>query len=127
MRVCTDNAVTGSYKSFFREQSMFDAHISNVKEIGYVVLSAEIPALLALTCCLDILVRCKMVHYHCDLFFIKDTVKACLVELVDSNRRGNVIAQHQIQISHYQLSCLDAVKTCVCSEYLLCHCHSHKN
>ena len=123
--VRTDHSITGDNESFFRQKCMLNAHLSNVVEMRNILLAAEITAHHALLCSLDVLVRSKVIHYHGHLLLVKNALLAHLVECLDGNRRGNIIAKHEIQIHQHELSSLDLVETGVCSEDLLCHGHTH--
>ena len=120
-----DDAVSGSHKPLLGQQSVLYAHSAHVVEVSYLMFSAEVPALLALGSSLDVLVRSEVIHDHGHLFLVEDLGKACFVELVDSNRRGDVVAENEVKVSHYQLSCLYLIEPCMSREDLLCHRHSH--
>ena len=120
-----DHGIAGNDESFFGEQRVLDAHLTYVVEVGDVLRTAEITAHHALLRRLDVLVRSKVIHDHGHFFLIEYVLLAHLVERLDGDRRGNVIAKHEIQIHQHELPCLDLVKTGMCGEDLLCHGHSH--
>ena len=125
MRVSSDNYVAGDHKAFLRQQRMLNAHRAYIIKMSYFLLVAEITASLALRSRLDILVRGEVVHNHCDLVFVKDAVNAHLVKLLDCNRGGHIVAQNAIEIDEDELAGFYLVKTCMSSEDLLRHSHSH--
>lgn len=102
--VCADDYVTRNDQSFFRQQGVLDAHLSHIVEVGDLLFAAEITAHLALCGSLDVLVGGEVIHDHGHLFFVKDSVFVQLVELSDRNRRGDIVAQHTIQIDQNQLT-----------------------
>ena len=125
MRIGTDNCVTCNNKSFFRKQSVFNAHLSDVEEIGDRLFTAELTAHLTLICCLDVLVRSEMVHDHCYLILIEDIFFSEFVKLLYGNRRCDVVSEHQIKIDHNKFAAFDLIDSGMSSQYLLSHCHSH--
>ena len=74
---------------------------------------------------LDVLVRRKMIHYHCDFFAVKDLIHAKLSIFCNSDRRGYIVAQNKVKIGNYKLSRLNLVKPRVGGKDFLCHCHAH--
>ena len=77
---------------------MLNAHLADVVEVEDVVLVCELAALLGLGRALDVLVGDKVVEHDVDAGLVKDGIKACLVELIDGHRGGDIVAQHQIQL-----------------------------
>ena len=125
MGVCADDNVTGNDQSFFRQQSVFDAHLSHVVEVGDLLFAAEITAHFTLGSCLDVLVRSKVIHDHGHLILVENIVLVQFVELPDRNRGSDIVAQHTIQIDQDQLTGFNRIQTGVCGKDLLCHCHTH--
>ena len=129
--VCTcvavraDHAVGGYYKSFFREERMLDPHVSYVVVVHDVVFICKAAALLALLCRLDVFVRGEVIHYKGDLRAVKNAVEAVLLKFVDSDRAGDIVAEHHVQLSPYELPFNNTVKPCMLCEDLLCHRHTH--
>ena len=123
--VCADDNVTGNDQSFFRQQSVFDAHLSHVVEVGDLLFAAEITAHFTLGSCLDVLVRSKVIHDHGHLILVENIVLVQFVELPDRNRGSDIVAQHTIQIDQDQLTGFNRIQTGVCGKDLLCHCHTH--
>ena len=112
--VGTDDAVTGGHDAFFGQEGVFNAHLTDVVEIEDVVFVGELTALLGLGGALDILVGDEVVQHDGDMLFVEHAVKACLLELVDGNGGGDVVAQHEIQLCVDELACLDLGQTGMC-------------
>ena len=125
MAVSADHAVGGYYKSFFREERMLDPHVSYVVVVHDVVFICKAAALLALLCRLDVFVRGEVIHYKGDLRAVKNAVEAVLLKFVDSDRAGDIVAEHHVQLSPYELPFNNTVKPCMLCEDLLCHRHTH--
>ena len=70
---------------------MLDAHCADVEEVDDIVLFRELAALEALLSGLNILVRCKVVHYERDLGVVEHLVEARLFHLADGDRTGNIV------------------------------------
>ena len=56
---------------------------------------------------------------------IENRVKTGLFKLIDGHRRGDVIAQHNIQFGVDELACLDGGFPAMGGQDLLGHGHSH--
>ena len=125
MAVRADNAVGRNYESLFGKKRMLDANVSYIVVVHDIVFICKIAALLALLCRLDVLVRGEMVHYERDLRAVKNAVEAVLLKFVDSDRAGDIITKHHVQLSPYELPFNNTVKSCVLGEDLLCHRHTH--
>jgi len=125
--VRADDELTGSGQTFFREQRMLDAHCADVEEVDDIVLLGELAALEALLGGLDVLIRCKMVHYERDLGVVEHLVEARLLHLSDGNRTGDIVCQREIYVCLDQLTCRYAFQTRVLREDLLRHCHTHNS
>ena len=125
MGVCADDGLAGGHQALLRQEGVLDAHGAYVVVVVDFKFPGKGPALLALGGGLDILVGGEVVHHQGNAAFVKHLVKARRLELVDSHRGGNVIAQHQIQFGLDQLPCPHAVKPCVAGQDFLRHGHSH--
>ena len=97
-RVCADHAVARSHQALFGKEGVLDSHITDIKVIFDVVLLCKGAALLALLRCLDILIRCKVIHYQGNFILVEDLVKSCFVKFIDGDRGGDIISQNQIQL-----------------------------
>ena len=127
MAVRADDKLTGSGQTFFRQQRVLDAHCANVEEVYDVVLLGELAALEALLSGLNILVRCKVVHYERDLRVVEHLSEARLLHLSDGNRTGDIVCQREIYVCLDQLTCRYAFQTRMLCEDLLRHCHTHNS
>ena len=126
MGVRADNQFARADQAFFRQQGMFNAHLSDIEEIDDLVLACEIAAGQALLCGLDVFVRCEMIHNERNLVAIKHLVKSSLFHLTDGNRAGNIIRQCQVEICLDQLTCGYAFQPRMTGENFLCHSHCHE-
>ena len=126
VRVCTDDNVTGNNQSFFRQQSVFNAHLTNVIEVGNFLFVAEIPAHFALSCSLNIFIWGKVIHYHGNFVLVENVIRTEFVEFPDGNRRGNVVTEYPIQVDQNQLTSFYMIQASVCSKDFLCHGHTHR-
>ena len=92
MAVCAYAKAAGAYKSFFGEKCMLYTHLSHIKEILYIIFISKASYLSTLLSRLDILVRCKMVHYHCNFCIIKNCACISVIKYIYSYGRSNIIA-----------------------------------
>ena len=122
----SDDEVSGSRKSFFGYEGVLYAHFADVVEVGYVHVSAEITAHSALLRRLYVLVGSKVVHYHRDLVFVEHAVFAELAEFPDSHRRGDIVAEDEVEVREDKLACCDHALAGMSGKYLLRHCHTHR-
>ena len=104
---------------------MFDPHASYVEEILYIKTFCESSALQALLRCLDVLVRCEVVHDQRNLFSVKHTVKTGFFKFVNGYRCSDIITQHHIKICPDQLTRYHMIQSGMRRQDLLCHCHCH--
>ena len=125
MGIRADAQAARSDQTFFGQQGMLDAHHADVHEILDVVLAGEGPGLLDQRRRLDVLVGGKMIHDHGDLGVVKHRGRAVFLEHIDGDGRGDVVAEHHIQLGVDQLTCLYLIQTRVCREDFLGHCHTH--
>ncbi len=125
MRIRPDNQLASRHQALLRQQGVLHAHATHVIVMRNFMLSGKLSALFALLSRLNILVGSKMVHHQSNFVLIKNCVKTGLFKLVNRHRRGNVIAQAQIQIRHNQLAWLNAFHTGVRGQDFLAHSHSH--
>ena len=56
---------------------------------------------------------------------VEHAVKACLLKLVDGDRGGDIVAQHDIELGIDELACLDLRQTRMCGQNFLRQSHSH--
>ena len=125
MRIRTDYEITCRNESFFGKNRVLNAHIAHVKIIFDFHVSRKFTAHFTLCRRFDILIGSKMIHYHCDLFFIKNFGNPKLFELPYGNGRGYIVSEYQIQIRKNQLTGGNAFKSRVLCQNLLSHCHAH--
>ena len=125
VRVGADDGLARGHQALLRQEGVLDAHGAHVIVVVDIELPGEGPALLALGGGLDVLVGGEVIHHHGDAALVENLGEARGLKLVDGHRRGNVIAQHQVQFGLDQLSGTDAVQSRVAGQDLLCHGHSH--
>ena len=97
------------YIALFRKQYMLDSTISYIINIRNPLCFRKLSAGLALGCCLNILVRGKMIHYNYYLFRIFHLCTLDFRELTDRYRGSQVISENQIQGYLNQISRLYSV------------------
>ena len=104
---------------------MFYTHLTYIKKVCYRLFTAEVTAHLTLFSSLNVFVRSKVIHYHSYLVLIKYIILTKLIEFSYCYRRSNIVAEHKIKIYQNELSAFNTVKSSMCSQYFLSHCHSH--
>ena len=125
MGIGADDNLSRGCQALFRHQGVFHAHLSHVVEVGDVEALGKSPGLSAELGRLDVLAGGIVVQNDGDLVLVKDLSQPCLVKLGDGHRRGDVIAQHQVQPGLNELARLDGVQARVLGQNLLGHGHSH--
>ena len=123
--VRADDAVARCHDALFGQERVLNAHLANVVEVEDVVLVCELAALLGLGRALDVLVGHEVVENDGDVLFVEHAVKACLLELVDGHRCGDVVAQHDVELGVDELARLDLGEARVCGQNFLRLGHSH--
>ncbi len=126
VRIRADNQLTRSDKALFRQQRMFNAHLADVKKVDKLMLFGKGAAGQTLLSRLDVLIRCKMIHYQRNFAAVKDLFKARLFHLTNGDRTCNIVCKRQIEICFDQLSCGDTVQPRMTRENFLRHGHSHR-
>ena len=127
MAVRADDAVAGTDQALFRQNRMLDAHTADVKEILDVVLVGKAAHPLDLLGRLDVLVRGEMVHHQRHPAFVEHPAGTAALKLVDRHRRGDVVAEAQIELRLDQLPRLHLRQAGVRRQDLLCHGHTHSS
>ena len=125
MAVCANDAVARCHDAFFGQQRVLNAHLAHIIEVEDVVLVGKLAALLGLGRALDVLVGHEVVENDGDVLFVEHAVKACLLELVDGHRCGDVVAQHDVELGVDELARLDLGEARVCGQNFLRLGHSH--
>ena len=125
MAVRANDAVARRHDALLGQEGMLDAHFAHVKEMKDVVFVGEIPALFGLGRALDVLVGDEMVQHDVDAGPVKDRVKARLLEFIDGDGGGDIVAKHHVQFCIDELARLDAAFAAVGGQDLLGHGHSH--
>ena len=105
---------------------MLDTHLADIVEMAYAVRTGKPSAGLALLGCLDVLVGDKVVKHDRDLVLVKHGIKSGLFELVDRDRRRDIVAEYNVQLCADQLTGSYLVKPCMGGKDLLSHGHSHR-
>ena len=126
MRIRADAKAARTYQAFFGKQSVLDSHHADIHKILDVVFIGKVSRLLNKCCRLDVLVWCKVVHDHCDFCVVKHRSSAVLLKNIDRHGRGNVVAEHHIELGVDKLTCLNLAQSRVSRKNFLRHCHSHK-
>ena len=126
MGVGADDAFASSHQSLFRKQGVLDAHLPHIVVVVDVEAAGKAAALLALLRGFDILVGNKVIHDHGNSGFVEYLRKAGLFKFVDGDRRGDIVAQHHIQIGPDQLSGFYGIQARVSGQDFLRHCHTHE-
>ena len=106
---------------------MFNAHRAHVIVVVDIEAAGEVAALLALRRGLDILIGYEMVHDKGDFRLVKDALESGGLKFVDSDGRGDIVAEYEVEFGLNQLSGADFRQSGVFRQNLLRHGHSHKN
>ena len=104
---------------------MLNTHFTDIVKMADTMRTRKLAALLGLLCRFNVFVRNKVIQHDRYAILIKYTVKAGFFELVDRHRRGNVVAENNIQLRIDQLPRGYGFQPRVCRQYFLCHGHSH--
>ena len=123
--VGADDAVSGGDDALLRQEGVLHAHLAHVEEVDDAVSAGELPALLGLLGALDVLVGDEVIQNDVHPGLVENIAKARLFKLVDGNRGGDVVAQHDVQLCIDELACLDLGKTGMCGKNFLRQGHSH--
>ena len=123
--VGTDDAVTGGHDAFFGQEGVLNTHLTHIVEVEDIVLVGKLAALLGLGCALDVLIGDEVIQHDGNVLLVEHAVKACLLKLVDGDRGGDIVAQHDIELGIDELACLDLRQTRMCGQNLLRQSHSH--
>ena len=126
MGVRADDAVTGCDESLLRQERVFDAAVvSDLEVVLDLLVLCEGAHAGALGRRLDVLVRREVVRNERDLRLVEDLLLAELRKLADRDGRGDVIAQHEVELRHDELARVDFLHPGVFRQDLLRHCHCH--
>ena len=125
MGIRSNHDISGHNKPLLGKEGVLNPHLPHIIEMTDLVLTGKFTDTLAVLGGLDVLVGDKMVHDQSDPLPVKDPLRIHVLHDIDRNRRGDIIAQYQVQLSHNQLSRLDMIQTGMRGQDLLRHCHSH--
>ena len=125
MAVGTDDAVTGGHDAFFGQEGVLNAHLTHIVEVEDIIFVGKLAALLGLGCALDVLIGDEVIQHDGNVLLVEHAVKACLLKLVDGDRGGDIVAQHDIELGIDELACLDLRQTRMCGQNFLRQSHSH--
>ena len=125
MAVGTDDAVTGGHDAFFGQEGVLNTHLAHIVEVEDIIFVGKLAALLGLGGALDVLIGDEVIQHDGNVFLVEHTVKARLLELIDGDRGGDIVAQHDIEPGIDELACLDLRQTRMCGQNLLRQSHSH--
>ena len=123
--VGADDELTSANDALLRQEAMLNAHFADFIIMLDLVRFREIADGFALLRALDVLRRRKMVGDHSDLRIIKNGIHAHFAHFADGHRSGDIVRENHINFGGDKLTCVYFWKTCVGSDDLLCHCHSH--
>ena len=125
MAVGTDDAVTGGHDAFFGQEGVLNTHLTHIVEVEDIIFVGKLAALLGLGCALDVLIGDEVIQHDGNVLLVEHAVKACLLKLVDGDRGGDIVAQHDIELGIDELACLDLRQTRMCGQNFLRQSHSH--
>ena len=106
-------------KTLFGQEGVFDAHSADVEEVFHAVLVRKAAHRLDLFRRLDVLVRGEVVHDHADFRRAFYAGKARLFKFFDCDGRGDVVAEHHVQLRIDELTRLHAFEPRMVREDLL--------
>ena len=101
------------------------ANVSLNMKLNPVILVGKLAALLGLGCALDVLIGDEVIQHDGNVLLVEHAVKACLLKLVDGDRGGDIVAQHDIELGIDELACLDLRQARMCGQNFLRQSHSH--
>ena len=125
MAVGTDDAVTGGHDAFFGQEGVLNTHLTHIVEVEDIIFVGKLAALLGLGCALNVLIGDEVIQHDSNVLLVEHAVKACLLKLVDGDRGGDIVAQHDIELGIDELACLDLRQTRMCGQNFLRQSHSH--
>jgi len=96
VRICADHDVPGQHQTLLGQEGMLDPHPPDLKVVRDPIVMRELAHCLALLRRLDVLVRSKVIRYERDALAIKNVVDADLGELLNGDRRRDVVRQHHV-------------------------------
>lgn len=123
--VRADHQIARADQTLFGQERVFDAHLTDVKEVFDVLSGGKFSRRLALLRRLDVLVGGKMIHDEGDFIAASHAGGARLVELFDRYGSGNIVGEYHVEARVDELPRFYAVEPRVESEDLLRHRHSH--
>lgn len=109
-----DNQIARAHDALFGQQRVLDAHATDLVVMRDALLTGEIAHLLGLLGAFDVLVRNVVIGNQGDLGGIEHLLHADLLEILNGDRRRDVVGKHQIEIALDQLPRLDFVKPRMC-------------
>ena len=123
MGIGADDQIARAHDALLGQQRVLDAHAADLVVMRDALLTGEIAHLLGLLGAFDVLVRNVMIGNQGDLSGIENLLHADLLEILNGDRRRDVVGKHQIEIALDQLPRLDFVKPRMCGQDLLGHGH----
>ena len=126
MGIRADDDLAGGGQALFRQQGVLNAHLSHVIKMGDGVPLRKLPAGGAQLGGLDILTGGGVIQHNGDPVPVKHSGQPRLFEFRDGHRGGDVVAQHQIQLSLHELARFHLGKPRGAGQNLLGHGHAHK-
>jgi len=123
MGVTHDDRVAGTDEAALRKEGVTDAVGSDIKKILDIVTAGPVAQDLGLGGGFCVLAGGDMVDNRLDLCRIKDAILAAPDQVINRNRRGNLVAEHRIQAQHFGAG--KGLVYQVSIKYFLCSCFTH--
>ena len=123
MAIGTDDQIACANDPLFGQERMLDTHAAYFVIVRDALFACEIAYGLRLLSALDVLVGSVVIGNERDLRGIEHAIDTDLLELLDSDRRSDVVCQHQIQIAFDKLPRNDLIKAGVGGKDLFSHGH----
>lgn len=114
MGIGADDQIARAHDALLGQQRVLDAHAADLVVMRDALLTGEIARLFGLLGAFDVLIRDVVVGNQGDLSGIENLLHADLLEILNGDRRRDVVGKHQIEIALDQLPRLDFVKPRMC-------------
>ncbi len=125
MGIGADYQIPRPDQPLFREETVLNPHLADLKIMDDPVFLREFPHHLCLLRRFDILVWGKMVRDQGDRLRIKDLIHPNPGKLLNRHRRRNIIAQHQVYPGVDQFPRFYLLLSGMRRQDLFCYCHCH--
>ena len=125
MAVRADDDLARGDEALLGQQRVLDAHAADLVVVDNLLRLGEVAHLLGHRRALDVLVGDEVIRDQRDLRGVEHLRRAHLDKLVDGDRCGDVVAQHQVELAHQQLAGAAAFNARGAREDFLRHGHAH--